>query len=537
MSRTHKIYSHDDTEVYINRIMNELSSLDKAIGKQSNQIRREFKQNLNQRIAALNEATINREQQLMETVIGNTNSRMAEMELQHRKAIIKQAKKFNKALHQQGEAFTEQLMHQSSALSEEIVRNTDTLRMEMREQGAHLNQRINKVRNETIKMVNQLTKDVSAAFEVQGQRISDVEGNVVEIQKDLKGVWNEINTMIRKENAQVDAAVLNVESCQAIWNCLQTDTAVRKFESAKLPGLHNKLQNLIQNSMTSPQTVDALAQSARFEMLEVQESAQKQQFVFNYLYVSTLSETEALLKIMHHNRNKTFFTDEQGEQILDTEGNPVQVEVNFWANGEFSRVEKEAASIKEELTQNKDAAELSLERVEALMAKVKELEIEQANLVTTAAYRGIQSEQRVMLSEDIIGALQQKNYEIKRSPDGGVEHNYLGSEEKKTEQDPREGVFAILESPDGVEITVIVDADESNKGNQITFHRNDVNQEHPDELLRTLNFVQGALKSEDHTMTAPKAPDGIGDIRVEGLADANALKKTGLRKASKKQSK
>lgn len=536
MSRTHKISNFDQAEEYINSIMGRLSGMEGRIVSESANIRKEFNKTINQRITDLNQATIKREEKIVNDLATYTDSRMAQMEIQHRNAIIKQAKNFTKVVEKQGVEFTEKLMQQSASLTGLIEHNTDILRMEMNDQKNYLNKKIDGVRNETINIINNLTQEVSKNFEIHRKEIETIKTDVGEIRQDLKGVWKEIETMIRKEHTQIDEATFNIESCQAIWNCLESDSAVRKFEKEGSQRLKSKLIDLKNSSLTSPQSVNALAQNLRYDMLELQENAQKKQTVFNFLYAAALSNAEALLEVMHHNREKSYFTNNKGEPILDASGNPIKVEIDYWTEGEYSRIEQEVRDIRQELIDHKDASELTKEKTEELLAGIKDLETRQNSLVTTAAYRGILSEERLLLSEHIINALQKNNFELKVGENGEYQHNYLGNLDKGRETDPREGVYAVLKNADGVEITVIVNPDESFQTNQVVYHRNDENTDNPDELLRTIEFIHNSIGSDQYKMSAPKPPAETGDVQIPGLADANALQKIGFKGIVKKGS-
>ncbi|MEI2757333.1 MAG: hypothetical protein V9F46_12870 [Chitinophagaceae bacterium] len=154
----------------------------------------------------------------------------------------------------------------------------------------------------------------------------------------------------------------------------------------------------------------------------------KNQLRFEAMHNLVLKEAADLLQTMGKNRNEIFFTDEAGEKINDKNNNDIKIEIDYWTQGKYSELEKEATALKTELETLRDKPELTEERLKQILSDVAILKEEQNRLVKLALQRGIASEQRIAISEDIINAMLQQGFELKTLNNGDPAHNYMGGE-------------------------------------------------------------------------------------------------------------
>lgn len=492
-------------EAFDRRIANQQLDLSNRISS----VRADLGQQINSNVNALRDETIAREQDIIQSLKQDTNNKVNALELRQREAMLKQSEEFYQVVADQSRQFSQQLTAQSISLQNQIRDSHNTLRSSIQEQGRVLNNLIKDLRSETFNMVNKVVEEVNANFEQQQQQID----NVV----------NTVNGIIEQEQNLQARAALHLNDCQALLNVMRTSLAVQKFASEQFNDIVREFQDLA-NLEDGAQAVTAQAKMLKNQMLKLHRDAQKQQLAFDVMYTATLAQAESLLVIMHQNREKTYYRDENNNIVKDAEGNGIRVEIDFWTDGAYSKIEEQVKQLQAELRQHKNNPQLNQARVEAILTQLADCELQQANLVTTAAGRGLLSEERVEISEQIIHALLERGFELKKDYNGEYIHNYMGNMEKGTEADQREGVYTVLKHGE-VEITILVNPDESRTMNKIVFQRNDQNNDNPEELRHTIKLIREAIEKNGNKLDLEATPYSVGDQRLSELADVNALKK------------
>lgn len=492
-------------EAFDRRIINQQVELSNRIAS----VRADLGKQIDKKVDILRDETIVREETIVQSLKQDTNNKINALEIKQREAMIRQSEEFYQVVADQSRHFSQQLTAQSISLQNQIRDSHNTLRSSIQEQGRVLSGRINDLRSETYKMVNQVVSEVNANFDRQQQQID----NVV----------NSVNGIIEQEQNLQARANLHVNDCRALLNVMRTNLAVQKFSSEQLDDVIREFQDL-SNLEDGAQALTAQAKILKNQMLRLHRDAQKQQLAFDIMYTATLAHAESLLVIMHQNREKTYYRDENNNVIKDAEGNGIRVEIDFWTDGEYAKIEEHVRQLHTELRDHKNNPQLNQSRVEAILAQLADYELRQANLITTAAGRGFLSEERVEISEQIIHALLESGFELKQDYNGEYMHNYQGNIEKGTEADQREGVFAVLKRGE-VEITILVNPDESKTMNKIVFQRNDENNGNPEELRHTIKLIREAIEKNGNKLDLEATPYTVGDQRLTELADVNALKK------------
>ena len=142
------------------------------------------------------------------------------------------------------------------------------------------------------------------------------------------------------------------------------------------------------------------------------------------------------------------------------------------------------------------------------------------SLIIEASELGTLSEQRVIVSNDVLNAMTKQGWELKSDPD------FMGGE---TDNDWREGTFAVLHKPNtGEEVSILVLPEEKDgkKGNQIIFHRNDDLLESASAFQTRMEEIKREIEKSGYKLGALREPEH-GDGKVEQLRSRDAMSKRG----------
>lgn len=303
-----------------------------------------------------------------------------------------------------------------------------------------------------------------------------------------------------------------------------------KFETVRWERLNRDIVGLESLANTAEAQI-AVASTLTRDLWNLEEDIREAELKFNALHSVALSEARALLALMERNQNETFFQDADGNTLKDDDGKAVSVQVDYWTNGDYKTLEQQVKEKEARLVSLRDDPALTFEEVLQITSDLKAMEEQQGELLLLAARRGIASQQRRDISEDIVDALEKQAFVVQNTASGDEAYSYLGDGAKP---DFREGVYAVLKNGSGMEVTVIIHPDETLTKNHIVFHRNGTDNLNRQELEQSMTEVRKVIEARGYKMAAPHSPAGTnGDIAIEELADANALRSRGISSATK----
>ena len=131
----------------------------------------------------------------------------------------------------------------------------------------------------------------------------------------------------------------------------------------------------------------------------------------------------------------------------------------------------------------------------------------------------------VVITEDIITALQAQGWQVERSVDGADEIGYEGGE---VDNDWREGVFAYLRGMNGERIVIRVSPAGDHRDNDIAFHRIDNRSITSQEFMRSLRTLKMQIEKSGHKLGDIQAPKGDGgEVRLSEITSSSNLGKKG----------
>lgn len=414
-----------------------------------------------------------------------------------------------------------------------IQREMDSREMRMQARLSDLNHELRETETRYRKALKDQAKSIAAQIDnLQDWTKSNIDLLNSRVDKsftEIKDIRAEIGQIFEKEANETKKAKNLVHHLEVLIKSVEENTLHNKYTPNKLNRIRRRLNEIKNDPATS---IIAGTRNLLGDIHELQEDIEFHQAIFNAIYGHVIKAAQEVLELMNNNRTDLFFTDENGNRIIDEQGNGIQVEIDFWTNGGYTVLEKEVIELNSELENNRDLAELDVERLNKILERLETIRAEQEELILLAVRRGMSSENRVIISEDIVDALIKQGYQLKRLDNGEPAHFYCSGE---IEADQREAVFAILKNGVGAEITVIVHPDQDLLENRVFFQRNDRNNLTEQELRTSISEIKGIIENRGYKMGNAETPSGTGDFKQEELADANALAKVGISKGLKER--
>jgi len=408
-----------------------------------------------------------------------------QMQAAQNTAVTASIERVREAQHQQTRRMNEsinQTNERINALNETTRRNLEEMDRRHREQLSRLTDRVyedvnaaqQRLVNSVNRQIDHLASDVTAKLQGLDTRIQSQQREIRTINEQMDVLTQGISEIVNdidqhfERNEQEIASIQQrfadedekaravVDMTRALMEAVEQRTMLDRFAPGyEAQDLRHRIDSLTQ-SQNHGTVLTAQAEEAITQIWQVENHAIQEKAKHDSIVEIALTNIERILTIVNENRVM--------EQAVEG-GEPMQIENEFWSEGEYGRLEQELNDLQAELGNRYDR-NLTKERVEAITRRSAEIEGRILQIGAESVAKAVLSEARVETAEDIVSAMESKGWTIK----GGEENpqiNYMGGE---VDNDWRQGVCAVLENNIGEEITIIVDP-ESESQNRLIVHQ------------------------------------------------------------------
>lgn len=448
--------------------------------------------------------------------INQVRSQVAEAERRAKNVAREEANKRANELRREISVLEYNLNDQLSNVSDEVRLNYIEHKKSLANQANQFNQQLANLKDWTRNSLDSLHSEMDNRFAEQQTQINFN-------RQAIQDIYN-------RENDREKQAQLRLNDLKELLDVFDKNNNHNKFAEGKYAQL---IRRFNYTKDLPSQSIIANTSQITNTIFDLEEQIAKEKMIFESIHNQTLSIAEELLLEINNNRSNLYFIDENGKEIKDEEGNQLQVEVDFWTEDEYSKIEMQLKSIKAELESQKESPELDKEELELFQEQLSNLKDQQEKLVILACEKGLLSMDRDDIANDILEAFEKQGFLLKSEWDKTEETSifYEGNSEKSTKDDQRESIAINILNDVGTELTIRVVP--NGRKNIIHFHRNDNRNMTQQEYMELLEEVKKIIEDNGngYKMGQMKAPK-IGDVRIEELADMNALRK-GLKKEIK----
>ena len=339
----------------------------------------------------------------------------------------------------------------------------------------------------------QMAQDVDKRFQHTDQQIEALQG-------DIKDIYQHFADEDRNAQEAVNAAV-------ALLDAVEKRTLIDRFApNYEAQNIRMQIQQLL-NSPHHGATLAAMAEAAILAIMQTESHAIQEQAKHNALVEAVLQQADRVLTVVNDNRVIK-------EEVKD--GEPMEIENDFWSKGEYSQLEAKLKDLQAELN-DRYSPTLNRVRIDTILKEISQIETRILQICNESVAKSVLSEARVEAVEDIVNAMMGHGWKLK----GGIEHpdlDYLGGD---VPNDWREGVFAILEKNTGETITVIVDPDDNGKNQLIVHQEGNGNAETAAELAEKMTIICDELAEAGYDI--PQGSQKQGYTHLPQMASGKQL--------------
>ena len=451
-----------------------------ATRKASDEIRRN-KSEINERISRINS---NMEARI-ETVQRNLGAR-----------IDAQAKEMNRQFAQLDLRHTKVLQQVSDTLWDALEAQGKDVQMEVERIDRNIGVLANGL-EQLSSGLHELERDVDRRFDKQEQRIT--------------AISRDVKKMFDARQADNNAKILAAGQALAILEAIRDRTPVDRFAPIEIRDRVAQKESRLLNVGNNPSSFTISDANALIdEAIVMEKAAQREQARWMAKQHIALMAANALLRMMQESmllKVSSIYDESQQEEL----------QTDYWTHGAFSKIELEVRQLEQRI----ESGQLSVNELEEAINKLQQLQKKADELRMKAAELGILSENRVIVSNDILNVMVAQGWELIEEP------GFMGGE---TDEDMREGTFAILrKTATGEELSILVKPEE--RGNEVVntiiFHRNDETIEAPTAFQTRMEQIKREIERSGYILGQLGDPQCGGDGKIPQLRQGNSLRKAG----------
>lgn len=337
-----------------------------------------------------------------------------------------------------------------------------------------------------------------------GEMEQRIESQFTQQQQQLDSIQDQL---IAIESRGEEQAKIAIEWMEAVEKSNQLD----RFVPVDAAAVRRRLQNLRQ-SKASGAELAALANEVIIAAKELEIKCNQERLKYEQKEEMTRTILEVVLEIV--NKNRVI-------ELSDEEGNPVEVENNFWSRGRYNTLLERLNALQHEIIEH-SSTDMTIQRLDAIQQEIQQGESEIRGLTAQSVERVTLSQARMQTVIDIISVMEEQGWQVIEK-NGIEEIDYKGGD---IASDYREGAFVRLSNNMGEEVTVMVDPDEEQQKNSIGFHysRNDGRIDTDEENERKTASVANELRQSGYEMGVPTC---AGHMPMPEMESAEEMSRQG----------
>ena len=331
-----------------------------------------------------------------------TNEELKRREALHNNVVnkltsdIKQIEIANqKKLEQQREAFEKGMDDHNRKVAEDIKQIEKDNKERLQQQGKEFNDKIGKLADWTNE---ELRKQRQEYYEIATQ----LEKEIDSMQGNIKTLRDDVDNLINTEEARRLRAQERLKDFKILVQDIDENYPHERFTPGEYNGIVKTL-NEAREALNSSNTQEASVyiREGLKELTKLREKILKRQMEYELAYNETLRLISELLERI---KDKDVPLNEDGANRIRTEE---LKKIDFWTEGEYSKLEKELNDVKALLEQNKD--KMNIDKIQGEYKRVGELEAELNRILNTARNRLLASMQREDIADKIAEELADRN--------------------------------------------------------------------------------------------------------------------------------
>lgn len=502
MSRKYKVSSISQADNAINDLNDDINRALDNVNQRLNNIRVEANRTAQIRARQEAERAKYEMQKRLNCAISGVNARIDRVDAEQRQRLNKVAGEIYDSIILVNDNLHDAINQTRIGLERNISALERRTNKNMRALEERTNNRINQINS----YLRQLETNVAKRFEEQQSQIDSHSIQIGNLNSKVDAI---LAQMADERQRRIEA----VSIAQGIRKATYDRVDIERFAPAQSQEIERRM-TLLREPYDEGTVAAAKDLILRIQMAE--EEALRNKIIYDTIHAEAISMLEKTLEEVNKNREISISHPDSPEDTAI-------IETDFWNHGEYGKLLAELENLKNELRHQP-----TVDRMREILERTAKCEVRLSGMIVTATERAILSENRVVITEDIISALTAQGWNIEKMADGNDAVGYLGGEEQ--DNDWREGVFAVLQSMNGERISIVVRPNDKEVDNDIIFHRNDINDVSEKEYMLSLERIKRQIAKSGYVLGPTEVPADGGNTEIPEMTDAAKLGRCGAAK-------
>ena len=262
-----------------------------------------------------------------------------------------------------------------------------------------------------------LQEKTAEALRITNQHIDEVaksqQRQIDNINQEIVG----INNRFKSEAEKAKCLQKELQTALACVDILQHN----KYKPGDLQIITDRVNGL--DSLPAASIIGIVYPAIK-DLNNLAKEIEKARITYEIKHTTTLQAAERVLLTMGENRKNTCFTDGNNNILEDESGNPVKVELDFWSEGEYGRLEQNLAALKEKIKNGLSDPNFTMQELDNALAEISAIDERQTQIVVESIMKGVASEARAVQADAAVDCLKKQFYEL-------VERGYENGDQRK----------------------------------------------------------------------------------------------------------
>lgn len=296
--------------------------------------------------------------------------------------------------------------------------------------------------------VEDLRKSTQRALDATNMNLDSLR---VETRRALNEQQNQINSIVEEvHNDKAKAAAIK----KALSDFYEEQLSIiriknyQKYAPNQLDAIEARLKGI---DRLPDVAACAVLNTAFNDLLTLDTTIEQAKMEYETKHILTLKAAEEVLARMHENRNTVTLTDGDNNVVTDENGCVVKLELDFWSEGEYGKLETQLSDIITSIKQGLNDPKCTIDDLDQALKEIRNIDKQQNEWVVESIQRGNASQIRAEMADVIAEHLEEQRFQV-------VERGYENG-------DARNAYFIKLN--DGESEIVIAVNPESNDTNNV----------------------------------------------------------------------
>jgi hypothetical protein len=342
---------------------------------------------------------------------------------------------------------------QFEKLREEYVKNINKAMSDAEKRRQQDRRQFEKDLNEAVNSINDhiddIRKSTQEAIDATNETLRKLH---IETSKALENQQQQIDDIVEEYHSDKKKSAIIRKSLTEEYNSQVSIIELlnhRKYAPGQLDDIVSEVGDT--KSVTDDAAI-AILHTGINKVLLLKAKIEQAQLEYETRHALTLKAAESVLARMNENRKNVSLTDGNNNVVRKDNGEIARIELDFWTEGEYGKLERQLNEIKKDIVDGLDSPKYTMNDLEEALQKIESIDTRQNELVIESIKRGNASQIRAEMADAIAEHLESQRFHV-------VECGYENGDARNAyfiKFDDGTSELVIVINPENIESNIVI---------------------------------------------------------------------------------